>query len=442
MEHNFFQLSKHNQATFFHNGKFYQDEYLRLIQNAKKSIHLQTYIFMMDNFGKLVHRELIQASKRGVKVYLIVDSVGSRLLNHKSEKELIDSGIHFLRFNRMQLKWLYSWGRRLHHKILLIDERESFVGGINVLASEFGEKVAPQLDFAIFLKGPVIARLTQYCQMIFKKTSIKKINFGPIAELPPIPGGVELKIMINDWVYRRWQITRQYNHLTKRAKNEITIINSYFFPRKKFMKQLVEAAKRGVHVRLVLPKFSDWPNYILASEYLYSYFLRNGVEIYLWKESFHHGKLATIDEKWATIGSFNLDYTSYQQNLEMNVNIYSEKFTADLKKDIEDIIQNGCEKLDAKKFIEHCPLKTRILRFVFYVILSAVANLSIGFIYQEENKNRSKFYHLLRIIGAIVFIILGMIGVILPIIPGIPFLIIGIMLFIKQISLNKKKNNW
>ena len=214
MEHNFFQISKYNQATFFHNGKSYREEYLRLIQNAKKSIHLQTYIFMMDSFGKLVHGELIKASKRGVKVYLIVDSVGSRLLNHKSEKELIDSGINFLRFNRIQLKWLYSWGRRLHHKILLIDEQESFVGGINVLASEISASAAPQLDFAIFLKGPVIARLTQYCQMIFKKTSLKKIHFSPITELPPIPGGVELKIMINDWVYRRWQITRQYNHLT------------------------------------------------------------------------------------------------------------------------------------------------------------------------------------------------------------------------------------
>jgi hypothetical protein len=124
----------------------------------------------------------------------------------------------------------------------------------------------------------------------------------------------------------------------------------------------------------------------------------------------------------------------------MNVNIYSEKFNTDLKEDIEQMIQNGCEKLDVKNFIEHCPLKTRIMRFINYVILSVVANFSIGFIYQEENKSRSKFYHLLRITSAFVFVSLGMLGIILPIIPGIPFLIIGIMLFYRQISLNKKKN--
>ena len=438
MEHNFFRISKNNHAVFFHDGISYRNEYLNLIQSSKKTIHLQTYIFMMDEFGKLVHGELIKASKRGVQVFLLVDSVGSRLLDHKSEMELRESGVHFSRFNAIQLKWLYSWGRRLHHKILLIDDQVSFIGGINVLAIENEKHHAPQLDFAIFLKGPVIFRLTQYCQMIYKKSCPKKIIFPPIADSPPIKGGVDLKILVNDWVYRRWQITRQYTRLTKKAKREITIINSYFFPRKAFMKQLVEAAKRGVPVRLVLPKFSDWPNYILASEFLYSYFLKNGVEIYLWKESFLHGKLATIDEHWTTIGSFNLNYTSYQQNLEMNVNIYSEKFTNDLKEEIENIILNGCEKLDVKNFLEKCPLKIRMKRLFYYIVLSIVANFSIGFIYQEST-NENKFYNLLRIVGSIFFFILGIIGVLFPFFPGIPFLIISFLLVYRQISLNRKK---
>lgn len=439
MEHNFFTLSKNNLAIFYRDGQKYHEEYLNLIQNAKKTIHLQTYIFMMDGFGSLVHNELMNAALRGVQVYLLVDSVGSRLLDKRSEMNLVNAGVHFLRFNEMQMKWLYSWGRRLHHKILLVDEEASFIGGINVLASVDAESHTSQLDFAIFLKGPVIVRLTQYCQMIFKKASQKKISFPPTQDSPSIQDGVDLKILVNDWVYRRWQITRQYSHLTQKAKHEITIINSYFFPRKTFMKQLVEARKRGVRVRLILPKFSDWPSYILASEFLYAYFLRNGVEIYLWKKSILHGKLATIDENWATIGSFNLNYTSYQQNLEMNVNIYSEKMTTYLKAEIEEIILTGCEKLDAKDFIEKCSLKVRILRLFYYLVLSVVANFSIGLIYQEDNNKENKFYNLLRIVGSLFFFILGIIGLILPIIPGIPFLIISFLLVFKQIISNKKK---
>jgi len=201
----------------------------------------------------------------------------------------------------------------------------------------------------------------------------------------------------------------------------------------------VDARKRGVRVRLILPKYSDWPSYILASEYLYGYFLKNDVEIYQWTKSILHGKLATIDDHWATIGSFNLNYTSYQQNLEMNVNVYSEGFTAELKAKIEDIIANGCVKLDAKTFTISSPLSLRFKRLFYYLILALVANFSIGLIYQEDNNKENRFYNLLRIVGALFFLTLGFIGAILPVVPGFPFFIIAFLLVYKQILMNNKR---
>lgn len=439
MENNFFEISKNNQVQFFCEGPGYYEKYLTLIRNSKQSIQLQTYIFMMDDFGSQVHSELIKASKRGVLVYLLVDSVGSRLLSIEAEQSLINAGIYFLRFNQMKIKSLRSWGRRLHHKILIVDNETGFIGGINVLSSNEEDFGSSQLDFALLLKGPVLTRIIQYCQKIFQKASPQKIQFPQLEREVSDQGSATLKILINDWVFRRWQITRQYSHLTKKAKNEITIINSYFFPRKAFMNQLVDAAKRGVKVRLILPKFSDWPSYILASEFLYTYFLKNGVEIYLWKKSILHGKLATIDENWATIGSFNLNYTSYQQNLEMNVNIYSEEFTSNLKKEIEAIIQNGCEKLDPKDFINHTSLKIRFLRFFYYIVLATIANFSIGVIFQESKKKEKRSFALLRIVLAIIFFILGIAGLLLPFFPGLPFLGMSFLLMGKQIYQNKKK---
>lgn len=438
MEHNFFQLSKNNDVRFFKDGPDYRDEYLRLIRNAKSIIHLQTYIFKMDSFGKEVHHELINAAQRGVQVYLLIDRVGSRLFDNDAGVALKNAGVYFLKFNDIQLKWLYSWGRRLHHKILLVDDLFAFIGGINV-SIELAPLNTQQLDFAVLLRGPAIKRLSEYCQVIFKKASPKKINFPPVVESPPVDNGIELKILVNDWVYRRWQITKQYSQITKSAKNDITIISSYFFPRKSFMKELVHASRRGVRVRLILPKLSDWPSYVKASEFLYDYFLKNGVEIYLWKKSVLHGKLATVDRNWITIGSFNLNYTSYQQNLEMNVNVYSGNFATLVHQEIEEIIISGCEKLDPEKFIEKCSFRIKALRLIDYLILSFIANCSIGLTYQENNRREHKFYNIVRIVSSLIFFVLGVFLIIFPIFPGIPFLIISILLIYKQFMTNKKK---
>ncbi len=428
-----------NHVRFVLEGETYYDHYLNLIKNSKKSVHLQTYIFDKDKFGIAVHTELKNAALRGVQVYLLIDSVGSLNFSAEFEKELHDSGVHFCRFNGVQFKWLGQWGRRLHHKVLLVDQLQALIGGINVVSDSYNTKSVPhQLDFAVYVEGPAMAGLTQYCQTIFQKACSKKIKFKrDHIERKLDINGVDLKISINDWIYHRWQITKQYSELTETAKNEIIILNSYFFPRKKFMKQLAAAAKRGVRVRLILPKISDWPSYVLATQYLYDYFLKNGVEIYQWKESFMHGKLASIDGTWSTIGSFNLNYTSYQQNLEMNVDIYSEIFTKQLNQKLQVLIDTGCEKIEAHEFIAKAPLSVRISRFFFYILLNAVANFSIGLAFQEE-ENRTRIYKRVHIAASLGFFILGIIGAVLPIVPSVPFFVISILLVYRQILFNNK----
>lgn len=445
MNRNIFHHSKKNKVEYFLDGIDYQDQYLKLIQNAKYNIHLQTYIFELDSFGIKVYEEIIKATERGINIYLLIDSVGSSLFSESAENELKSKGVNFLRFNGIQFKWLYRWGRRLHHKVLLVDEHIALVGGININSICDKESKTHQLDFAIQLQGSVILELTQYLQNVFKKSSgLKTMTFSKITVPASLPDhslnkGVDVKILVNDWVFRRWQITKDYMHKTQKAKQSITIINSYFFPRRVFMRQLVEASRRGVKVRLILPKFSDWPSYILASEFLYSYFLKNGVEIYQWKKSILHGKIAIIDHNWCTIGSFNLNYTSYQQNLEMNVNLYSEDFTGNLQKKIDDLIETGCEKIDAEKFIKDCSFVLKAKRLFYYAIAALVANFSIGMTYQEDDKKGHQLYNLMRIIGATFFLILGIIGSLLPLFPGFPFFIISFLLIYKQILLNKKK---
>lgn len=442
------KFSDHAYATradFYLEGPRYYDSYVELINDAEKSIHLQTYIFQMDVFGRRVHEALIRAGQRGVQVYLLFDSVGSRELLRSDYQALVDGGVHAQRFNGINIKWLYQWGRRLHHKILLIDHKKALVGGINVTTSGYGHQGPnQQLDFAVLLEGPVIAELVSYCEFVFSKAggdlSRKKSYSMPPLQKPKNLG-YDVRISINDWVYRRWQITRQYSSWTKKAQKKITIINSYFFPRRRFMRRLAEAAGRGVRVRLILPGLSDWPSYILASQYLYSYFLRHGVEIYQWKKSILHGKLATIDGEFATIGSYNLNYTSYQQNLEMNVDFYSSELTGHLDDTIDELIKVGCEKVDPADFDHAASLKIRFLRLFYYLILSVIANFSVILTYQEEGHGhkRNKYFNLFCIVAAVICLILGIIGAVLPAIPGFPFFVIGFLLVYRQLLFYKKK---
>lgn len=434
-----FKKTDGNLIQFFKESDEYYRQYLDLIYNAKTSIHLQTYIFQDDKFGRAVINALKSASRRQVKIYLLIDSLGSFSLSDYVEQELSESGIHFTWFNFVHLKRIGQIGRRLHHKVLLVDNQKAFVGGINVISDSYQiENKIHQLDFAVLIEGPVTRDLTIYCQHIFNKSSKNKIEFSEDhLRQVPYSNGVTLKISINDWIYQRWQITRQYSELTKSAKKEITILNSYFFPRRKFMKQLSQASKRGVKIRLILPELSDWPWYVFASQYLYSYFLKNGVEIYQWKKSVLHGKLATIDGKWSTIGSFNLNYTGYQQNLEMNVDVYSTEFTENLNFEIEKIIKNGCERIEINQFVEKASLKIRALRFVCYIGLQIIANLSVGIAFQEE-QNRNRLIKSFLVITAFVFMLIGMIGSIMPSISGTVFLILSILILMIQVLLNNK----
>lgn len=442
MPSNFFHITKNNHVDFFVDGLRYQETYLKLIRNAQRSVHLQTYIFEMDQFGRKVHAELIAAAKRGVHVYLLIDSMGSRFFPEAAVEELASAGVYFKKFNALRLKWLYRWGRRLHHKVLLVDHVKSIIGGINVFDGINTKTQVPQLDFAVFIEGPVTVDIANYCRLVFKKAHRKNLHYEHFFEKDRTQlehaSGYEVGISINDWVHRRWKISRQYSKMTSSAEKEIILINSYFFPRKKFMDQLAKLARKGVRVRLILPRFSDWPSYIYASEYLYAFFLKHGVEIYQWKESILHGKLAIVDDSWSTIGSFNLNYTSYQQNMEMNVDVYSREFTSALKEEIEKIILFGCDKLEADNFLEKAPLKTKWLRLFYYVFFSILSNFAIGLTFQEEPVKGNRIFHIIRFAFALFFFILGCIGAVVPFLPGFPFFIVSFLLVYRQVLLNNR----
>jgi cardiolipin synthase len=434
-----FSITSQNKVDLLYDGAEYDDFFVQLIRSAEYSIHLQVYIFDVDDYGKLVFDELLNARKRGVELYILVDAIGSDKLTPEHVEKLRTAGAHFTRFNGIVIEKLLRWGRRLHHKILLIDQVKAIVGGINIVSPYVDSNFkAPRLDFAVYLEGPITKDLTNYCEKLFLKT-YGSIQFEASRWPLTYSEGLDAKVSVNDWILRRIQISRDYKDLVRNAKDRITIINSYFFPRRSFMKLLADASKRGVKVRLILAKYSDWPSWILASEYLYYYFLKNDVEIYLWDKSLLHGKIATVDGEWSTLGSFNLNYTSYTGNLDMNIDVFSNRFSIDLEKEIDLLIETGCEKVDTQKFRNIFSLPKR---FFYYLLLSFISNFSLAFIYQEDKKDYStgKVTAVVHLVLAAIFLMIGVIGLVVPGIMGLPFLFLSFFIFSRQIILNKKKD--
>jgi cardiolipin synthase len=124
---------------------------------------------------------------------------------------------------------------------------------------------------------------------------------------------------------------------------------------------------------------SDWPSYILASEYLYKKLLKHGVEIYRWEQSILHGKLACFDKDCLTVGSFNLNYTSFHQNLELNININSADIVKWSLEDFEKVIFSGCTKISQLEFTHNSSSLKQFFRFFLYLVLSVIAELSLFF---------------------------------------------------------------
>lgn len=145
-------------------------------------------------------------------------------------------------------------------------------------------------------------------------------------------------ILQNDWLQRKTEVCDAYTNALIHAEKEIVIVGSYFLPGSRMAKALKKACKKGIKTTVILAGISDVPLVRRATEHLYSSFLKQHMRIYEWNKSVVHGKAAVIDNKWATVGSFNLNSLSCYGSIEMNVEIHSVEFAENLRADFEKVI--------------------------------------------------------------------------------------------------------
>jgi cardiolipin synthase len=244
--------------------------------------------------------------------------------------------------------------RRMHHKLVVVDGRVAFVGGINYSIDhleEFGP-LAKQ-DYAVEVEGPLVGQIQAFCRANLQapqpargqwlrrwRASLARHGVRDVHE-----DGAVAAFVTRDNNEHRTDIERHYRAAVRSARQRILIANAYFFPGYRLLRDLRRASRRGVQVDLVLQGHPDQPWVKRATELLYRHLIRADVRVYEYNERPLHGKVAVVDDIWATVGSSNLDPTSLSLNLEANVVVRDAAFARHLRERIDHLMAQSCERV-------------------------------------------------------------------------------------------------
>jgi cardiolipin synthase len=366
MPHNINSNVEPENITLVHSGEDYFSRLESIIVNAQFEIHMQIYLFEDDATGKRILTALKEAASRQVKIYLILDGLGSLSFPSEVRNDLTQSGINFRFFAPLFSAYTFYLGRRLHQKIIVADRTVALIGGINIADKYHGTATeAPWLDYAVQLNGEIAKPIQELCSAIFFKK--RRLQSQKIKSVFHLQEDILVRILQNDWLKRKNEISNAYIKSIGNAKEEITIMGSYFLPGRRITQALKKAAKNKVKIKLILSGVSDLPMTRRATCYLYSKFLSYDIELYEWNNSILHGKTAVIDKYWTTIGSFNLNNLSSYGSIEANVEINSSTFANLYKAHLDQIITQ-CQKITPETFAIKNTALTKFTNWISYYI--------------------------------------------------------------------------
>jgi cardiolipin synthase A/B len=375
-----------NQIQLLRNGTEYFPALEAAIASAKDEIYLQAYIYQADTAGTRIGNALKKAAQRGVAVYVLLDGFGSKTLPKAFIKDLEQAGVQVMFYRQKISPWTLKKSRlrRLHRKVVVVDSKIGFVGGINIIddydiPNPAPNNMPPRVDYAVRIEGALMPAITAsvyklwrrmaWVQLLRQKISGSELSQPPLHHLLKrikynVKSGVKAAFVLRDNVIHRSDIEDAYLKAINHAKSEIIIANAYFVPGRNFRQALLAAAKRGVSVKLLLQGRMEY-FLMFAAHAFYSEFLRNGIEIYEYRKSFMHSKVAVIDEHWATVGSSNIDPFSLLLAREANIMVQDSAFAAELRSEIMMSIQEGAYRITSDEWAHVSKLK-RVTSWLAY----------------------------------------------------------------------------
>jgi cardiolipin synthase len=326
-----------NKATLLQDGPDTYEAMFTAIRGAQDHVNVEFYIIEDDEVGRELAGILLDRQAAGVQVNLIYDSIGCLGTPKEYFERLRAAGIRVLEFNPVNpLETRKGWlpNNRDHRKLVVVDGHTAFLGGINIssiysassLPGQSNETDGPWRDTHMKLEGPVVAELQKLFLDSWQRQEgdpVPERNYFP--ELQPRGDDIVRAIgSTPDDEFHQIYVTllSALAHADKQA----FMTNAYFAPDPQFMQALIDAAQRGVDVRLVLPSRSDSSLVFHAGRAKYGKLLKAGVRIFERQDVLLHAKTAVIDGVWSTVGSANLDWRSFADNDEVNAVIIGREF--------------------------------------------------------------------------------------------------------------------
>jgi cardiolipin synthase len=353
-----------NQIKLLHNGTEYFPALEAAIEHAISTIYLQTYIYEKDQVGTRIGEALKKAAQRDVQVNLLLDGFGCKNLSKDYIRDLETAGVKVMLYRPKISPWSLRKIRlrRLHRKIAVIDNTIAFIGGINIIDDyDVPNNAPPRVDYAVRIEGPLLSTITASVQNLWRRiawvhlrnvgVSKSKLAGQHTQEQLSTLDGVKAAFVFRDNLLHRRDIERAYLTAIRHAKSEIIIANAYFVPGREFRNALIDAAKRGVNVQLLLQGRKEY-FLMFATHAFYGVFLRNGIDIYEYHKSFMHSKVAVIDRDWATVGSSNIDPFSLLLGHEANILVQDTLFAEELRASIKISIQEGASRISTQEWTQ------------------------------------------------------------------------------------------
>jgi cardiolipin synthase len=317
---------------------------LAAIDQARKSVRFETYIYQADTTGLQVRDALVRACQRGVKVQVLVDAFGSINLATSFWAPLVNAHGEFAWFNPLQL---HRWSYRDHRKLVVCDDCWAYVGGVNIGNDYDGDGVKRGWrDLGMGLTGLIVEELAESFDAFFARATFKHKRLQRLRKASDqVTSGKNWKLLLSGPGRRHGQVKRTLVQDLVVAKS-VKIACAYFLPTWRLRKELLRVSKRGGQVQLILAGKSDIPLTQLATRRLYRSFLRAGVQIYEYQPQVLHAKMFLIDDV-VYVGSSNLDNRSLKINYELQVRI-EDAAVAEQGRAIFDADLAQCQRMDVK----------------------------------------------------------------------------------------------
>ncbi|MFL5329924.1 MAG: cardiolipin synthase [Gemmataceae bacterium] len=349
-----------NAVTFYNEGRPAFDAVFAEIEKAKHHIHLQFFIYRSDHLGKRLFELLGRKAREGVEVRLLTDAVGSHQLYWWQLTDVRKAGVKVSAFLPMRLFRRAHINLRNHRKIVIVDGRVAFTGGMNVGDEYLGEVKAfgHWRDTFLRIEGPAVDPLQRLFVEDWDFSTNESLSGNRYFPALDAPSSVAVQVIASGPDQPLHPIRELLFAAIIKAKKRLWLVSPYFVPDPGIQDALHMAARTGVDVRLLIPKLSDHWLAHYAGLYFVPDMLEAGVKVYYYTKGFLHSKVVMVDGQWASVGTANLDNRSLYLNFEVNCLIHTPAAVADLEEAFLADLKDS-DEMTARDLARQ-PLRTRL----------------------------------------------------------------------------------